>query len=62
MVDVSNAKSVNVMYPVGGRRNILRRVAGEVVASGVGPNGKYITVQTPDGLFRSLSLKKIVNF
>ncbi len=60
MVTLTNAKHVNVLYPVGGRKNILRRVTGEVVKRGTGPNGSYITVQSEDGTFRSLSAKKIV--
>lgn len=52
--------SVSVLYPVHGRKNILRRVSGKVVERGNGPNGKYITVSTEKG-YRTLSTKKIVN-
>ena len=51
---------INVMYPVHGTRNVLRRVAGEVIAKGSGPNGPFLTVQEANGQIRSLSTKKIV--
>lgn len=53
--------NVSVLYPVNGRKNILRRVSGKVVERGTGPNGEYITVNTSKG-YRTLSTKKIVNF
>lgn len=52
--------SVNVFYPVHGRKNILRRISGKVVERGTGPNGSYITVSTDRG-YRTLSTKKIVS-
>jgi hypothetical protein len=53
-------QSVNVLYPVNGRRNILRSISGDIVATGNGPGGKYITVNTHKG-YRTLSTKKIVS-
>ena len=55
-----NGRKVEVLYPVGGRKNILRKVAGVKVRSFTGPNGRGIVVHQKDGLFRSLSVKKIV--
>jgi len=55
-----NGRGVNVLYPVHGSRNVLRRVAGVKVASFTGPNGRGITVQEKDGKVRSLSLRKCV--
>lgn len=60
MVKVFPSDSVNVLYPVHGNKNILRRVSGNIVNRGSGPNGKYVTVQEKNGSIRSLSLKKIV--
>lgn len=60
MIKALQSNSVNVLYPVHGTKNILRRVSGEVVNHGTGPNGKYVTVQEKNGSIRSLSLKKIV--
>lgn len=64
MMTVNKLKAndlINVLYPVNGSRNILRRITGQVVKRGNGPNGAYITVQTESGMHRSLSAKKIVN-
>ncbi len=60
MIKALQSNSVNVLYPVHGTKNILRRVSGEVVKRGTGPNGQYVTVQEKNGSIRSLSLKKIV--
>lgn len=53
-------ENVNFLYPLHGTRNVLRRVVGSVVDKGVGPNGPYIRVEQLDKMFRTLSLKKIV--
>lgn len=47
-------------YPVHGKMNVLRSVAGEIVNTGRGPQGPFITVQESPEKVRSLSLKKIV--
>lgn len=51
---------VDFYYPTHGRFNVLRHVVGEVINSGRGPNGVYITVQEDNGLIRTMSLKKVV--
>jgi hypothetical protein len=51
---------VDVLYPLHGNRNILRSISGVVEKRGIGPNGKYITVDCANGGYRTLSLKKIV--
>jgi|TARA_B100002052_G_scaffold295823_1_gene323064 hypothetical protein len=51
---------VDFMYPVHGKMNVLRRIVGNVVDKGIGPNGPYLTVKEMSGQIRSLSTKKIV--
>lgn len=53
-------QNVNFLYPLHGNRNVLRRVVGSVVEKGDGPNGPYIRVEQTDKMFRTLSLKKVV--
>ena len=55
-----NERKINVLYPVGGNKNIHRNVNGVKVSSGTGPNGRFITVQESDGQIRSLSVSKCV--
>ena len=52
---------VNFLYPSRGHRNVLRRINGEIIDKGTGPNGPFLTVQETTGQIRSLSTKKIVN-
>lgn len=64
MVDLSkkrNGRKINVLYPQGGNKNVLRSVNGIKLRSGTGPNGKFITVQETDGKIRSLTLSKVVS-
>jgi hypothetical protein len=56
----NNGRTVSVLYPVHGTRNVLRRVIGVKVRSFTGPNGRGITVQQKNGLIRSLSLRKCI--
>ena len=51
---------VDFMYPVHGKMNVLRRIVGNVVDKGIGPNGPYLTVKEICGQIRSLSSKKSV--
>lgn len=51
---------IEALYPLHGKRNILRTVVGRVVKVGRGPSGRYVTVQGEGGLCRSLSDSKIV--
>jgi hypothetical protein len=55
-----NDRKIDVLYPVGGNKNILRHVKGVKVSSGTGPNGRFITVKESDGQIRSLTLSKCV--
>jgi len=55
-----NDSKINVFYPSGGKRNVLRSVAGTKLASGTGPSGRFITVQEGNGQIRSLSVSKCV--
>ena len=55
-----NQRKVEVFYPVGGNKNVLRKVEGTKLRSGTGPNGRFITVQESDGQVRSLSVNKCV--
>ena len=64
MVDLSkkrNGRKINVLYPAGGNKNVLRSVNGIKLKSGTGRNGKYITVQENNGQIRSLTLSKVVS-
>jgi len=64
MVDLSkkrNGRKINVFYPAGGKKNVLRSVNGIKLKSGTGRNGKYITVQETNGQIRSLTLSKVVS-
>ena len=63
MVDLSkkrNGRKINVLYPAGGNKNVLRSVNGIKLKSGTGRNGKYSTVQETNGQIRSLTLSKVV--
>lgn len=55
-----NGRKVEVLYPVNGRKNILRKVVGVKTRSFTGPNGPGIVVTEQNGQIRSLSVKKIV--
>ena len=55
-----NGRKVNVLYPSGGHRNVLRTVAGVKLRSGTSSNGRFITVQEGNGQIRSLSVSKCV--
>jgi len=57
-----NERKVAFKYPVGGNRNILRKVEGVKLASFTGPGGRGITVQELDGKIRSVSVRKIVQY
>jgi hypothetical protein len=64
MLDLSkkrNGRKINVLYPQGGNKNVLRTVSGTKLRSGTGPNGKFITVQEDNGQIRSLTLSKVVS-
>jgi len=64
MIDLSkkrNGRKINVLYPQGGNKNVLRTVSGTKLRSGTGPNGKFITVQENNGQIRSLTLSKVVS-
>ena len=49
---------VTLMYPARGTSNVTRRVTGEIVRVGHGPNGQFITVKDDLGSYRSLSMFK----
>jgi hypothetical protein len=55
-----NERKIRVLYPVGGKRNVLRLVEGVKLKSFTGPNGRGITVRERDGKIRSLSVSKCV--
>ncbi|HIE42942.1 MAG TPA: hypothetical protein EYP95_06955 [Nitrospinaceae bacterium] len=55
-----NERKINVLYPTGGNKNVLRTVQGVKLRSGTGPSGKFITVQESNGQIRSLSINKCV--
>lgn len=55
-----NDRKISVLYPVGGKRNVLRKVEGVKLRSFTGPSGRGITVQEANGRIRSLSLSKCV--
>ena len=57
-INVGEVVSVN--YPKHGKRNVLTKHAGEVVAIGTGPGGRYITIKGEGGVIRSLSEAKMV--
>ena len=53
-----NERKVSFLYPVGGNKNVLRKVEGVKLKSFTGPNGRGITVQESNGQIRSLSIAK----
>jgi hypothetical protein len=55
-----NDSKIDVFYPSGGFRNVLRTVSGVKLRSGTGPSGRFITVQEGNGQIRSLSVSKCV--
>jgi hypothetical protein len=55
-----NERKVNFLYPVGGNKNVLRKVVGVKLKSFTGPSGRGITVQENNGQIRSLSISKCV--
>jgi hypothetical protein len=55
-----NERKVNFLYPVGGNKNVLRKVEGVKLKSFTGPSGRGITVQENNGQIRSLSISKCV--
>ncbi len=55
-----NERKVSILYPVGGKKNVLRKVEGVKLRSFTGPNGRGITVQESNGQIRSLSVAKCV--
>ena len=57
-INVGEVVSVN--YPKHGKRNVLTKHSGEVVATGTGPGGRYITIKGESGIIRSLSEAKMV--
>ena len=57
-INVGEVVSVN--YHKHGKRNILTKLSGEVVAIGTGPGGRYITIKGESGVIRSLSEAKMV--
>ena len=57
-INVGEVVSVN--YPKHGKRNVLTKHSGEVVASGTGPGGRYITIKGESGIIRALSEAKMV--
>ena len=52
-INVGEVVSVN--YPKHGKRNVLTKHSGEVVATGTGPGGRDITIQGERGVLRSLA-------
>ena len=57
---VNVGEGVSVNYPKHGKRNVLTKHSGEVVATGTGPGGRYITIKGESGIIRSLSEAKMV--
>ena len=57
---INVGEGVSVNYPKHGKRNILTKLSGEVVAIGTGPGGRYITIKGESGIIRSLSEAKMV--
>ena len=55
-----NERKIAVFYPVGGNKNMLRKIEGVKLRSFTGPSGRGITVQERDGQIRSLSVSKCV--
>lgn len=55
-----NERKVSFLYPVAGKRNILRLVNGVKIASFTGPNGRGITIRESNGLHKSFSVNKCV--
>ena len=55
-----NERKVSFLYPVGGKKNVLRSVEGVKVRSFTGPNGRGITVRESNGLHKSFSVNKCV--
>ena len=56
-----NERKVDFLYPVGGNKNVLRRITGVKLRSFTGPGGRGITVRENNGQIRSVSLVKCVS-
>lgn len=56
-----NDRKVDFLYPVGGNKNVLRRITGVKLRSFTGPGGRGITVRENNGQIRSVSLSKCVS-
>ena len=56
-----NERKVSFLYPVNGKKNVLRQVTGVKVKSFTGPNGRGITVRENTGLHKSFSVSKCVS-
>lgn len=55
-----NDRKIDVLYPVKGNTNILRKVSGLKLRSFTGPSGRGITVRQSNGEICSLSVSKCV--
>lgn len=55
-----NERKVSFLYPVNGKKNVLRQVTGVKVKSFTGPSGRGITVRENTGLHKSFSVSKCV--
>ncbi len=55
-----NERKVSFLYPVNGKKNVLRQVTGVKIKSFTGPNGRGITVREKNGLHKSFSVSKCV--
>lgn len=57
---IPNGRRIRVLYPTGGRSNVMRLVDGYKVRSYTGPSGKGATVHQIDGKYRSISEDKCI--
>lgn len=57
---VNEGEFVTCLYPQHGKRNVLTQHSGEVVAIGTGPGGRYLTIESDNGVVRSLSESKMI--
>lgn len=55
-----NGRKLSFLYPIHGKRNILRKVEGVKAASFTGPNGRGVKVQEENGETHSFLLSKCV--
>jgi hypothetical protein len=61
IVSVKAGDKFYCKYPKHGNRNLLVNRDGFVESTGVGPAGEYVKLQMTNGMYRTLSTKRMVD-